>query len=256
VLVAALALAAGAEAAVALALAGAMFGFQAAIGAVNDLADAAADRLAKPRKPIPAGDITPQAAAVVACVAALLGLAISAALGPASLLLGAAGLAAGLAYDLVLRERGLGWLAFSAALPLLLSWVWVSAAGVLPPGWPVLLPLAAVAGPLVHLSNGLVDLESDRLVGRGGLAVRLGRPAARRLLAILVLVTYGLAWLTLLPLRPDRFVLVLALISSSLAAAGVVLSGGVEPRSRELGWMAQSVALATLGVAWLMAAAA
>ena len=62
---------------------------------------------------------------------------------------------------------GAGWLCFAAALPLLLAWTWLAAAGSLPPGWPFLLPLAALAGPALHLANSLVDVDSDAQTGRG-----------------------------------------------------------------------------------------
>ena len=44
----------------------------------------------------------------------------------------------------------------------------------LPPRLELLLPIAAVAGPALQLSNGLVDIERDRAGGIATLATRLG----------------------------------------------------------------------------------
>jgi 4-hydroxybenzoate polyprenyltransferase len=53
-----------------------MLGVQFAIGAVNDLADAGADAIGKPAKPIPTGAVRRREALVVAMVSATLGCAL------------------------------------------------------------------------------------------------------------------------------------------------------------------------------------
>ncbi len=120
-LVASLALVAGGDPAVAGILAVAMLGFQASIGALNDFVDADQDRVAKPAKPIPSGRTSGGVAVALVILGGAVGLGISAGFGAAVLVLGAAGYASGLAYDIFMRRWGLGWLCFAAAFPLLLT---------------------------------------------------------------------------------------------------------------------------------------
>ena len=248
-LVIALASLAGASLAEALVLGIAMLGFQTSIGALNDIVDADRDRLTKPAKPIPAGAIDRRMAVLVVFGGGALGLLISAAIGPTVLALGAAGYACGLAYDLRLRERGLGWACFAAAFPLLLAWTWLAAAGEPPPGWPLLLPLAALAGPMIHLANGLADLEADARTGAPSLALALGRPRALRLLTVLTLVVQLLAWFVLLVVDLPAGALALAAGASLLGWVGVALTWRGE-RPAQAGWLCQAVSVALLAVAW------
>lgn len=254
-LVVALATTAGAQPGPALALGMAMLAFQAAIGAINDVSDADRDRVAKPSRPIPAGAISASTATRLGALCACVGLLISAAFGSVVALLGAAGLACGLAYDTVLGRRGLGWLCYAAAFPLLLAWTWEAAAGELPPGWPLLLPLAALAGPTIHLANSLADVESDERTGAVSLATRLGRRGALLALTWLTVVVWALAWAVLLSLGSLSR-------EAGLAAAGATLMAGIgltaswqrSATVRQAGWLLQAVALAILALAWVVAA--
>lgn len=255
-LVAALATVAGAEAATAGLLALAMLGFQFSIGALNDVADAEADRRLRPRKPIPAGHVSRPMAMTVVVGGAAIGLAISAAFGAIVLVYGSLGYASGVAYDVALRRYGLGWLGFAAAIPLLLLWTWQAAAGGLPPAWPLLLPLAALAGPALHLANGLVDVDLDAAAGRPTLATRLGPRRGRAILAVLMATIVGLGWVTLASLAGTSGVGLVAVLAATLTTAvGVALSWQVTTRAREAGWLLQAVGLATLAVAWLASTA-
>ncbi len=114
-------------------LALAMLGFQVSIGATNDLADLPRDRASDTRKPLPAGQVTVGQARIVAVVGGVLGLALSATLGAGVLVVGLAGYLCGIGYDLWLRRRGLAWVAYAAACPLVLVYAWLGAAGSLPP---------------------------------------------------------------------------------------------------------------------------
>ena len=76
-----------------------MTSIQFGIGAVNDVVGLERDRLAQPSKPIPSGLLTRRAAELIALGAMTTGLGLSALLGLPALLVAAAGLAAGLAYD-------------------------------------------------------------------------------------------------------------------------------------------------------------
>jgi 4-hydroxybenzoate polyprenyltransferase len=254
--VAALALVAGASPALALTLAVAMLGFQFAIGALNDVVDADVDRLVKPAKPIPAGIIAPSAAIIVAVIGASVGLAISFGLDTRVGILGAAGLATGLAYDLIPRRWGLAWLCFVPAFPLLLAWTWIAATGELPPAWPLLFVVAGLAGPMINLANGLVDREADERTGRTSLAVALGARRGWLVLVGLTAIVHGLAWAALLGLAPrplEPAPLLVAMAGTLLSAGGLVGSAGRDARAREGGFLLSALGLGTLGVAWVAA---
>jgi 4-hydroxybenzoate polyprenyltransferase len=250
--VGAIALVAGAAPGQASALAVAMLGFQASIGAINDVVDVEHDRVARPDRPLVAGVVDAREAVAVALVGGAFGLVISAANGLPVLVVGAAGYACGLAYDLWLRGRGLGWACYAAAFPLLLCWTWLASTGSLPPGSALLLPVAALAGPTIHLANGLADLDADEATGVVGLAGHLGPRRAPIALAALTTVVHALAWSVLLLGTAQLDVALAAASAASIAAAlGVAGSWQPDPRARELGWLLQAVAMAALAVACL-----
>ncbi|MEO8625658.1 MAG: UbiA family prenyltransferase [Candidatus Limnocylindrales bacterium] len=249
VLVMGLALLAGADAARATLLAGAMLGMQFCIGTVNDLFDESVDRAAKPWKPIPSGVVTRRAAWAVALAAGGGGSVLAAAAGALVALMWLVMLSCGLLYDMRLKATAWAWLCFSVAFSILPVYAWFGAAGQLPPRLEMLLPLAALAGPMIQLSNGLADLERDAAAGLTTLATRLGRRGSLAVVLGLLGLIHGIAWLTitnLWTLFPDA-------AASGLALAGFSLSAARRPNRRELGWMVQASAIALLAFAWLLA---
>jgi 4-hydroxybenzoate polyprenyltransferase len=253
-LVASLALVAGAEPSVAGWLAVGMLGYQFSIGALNDLADADSDALAGRDKPIARGLISKRSAAAIVIVGGAIGMGISATFGAAVLILGGAGYASGVAYDVGMRRRGLGWLCFAAAFPLLLAWAWLAAAATLPPGWPFLLPLAALAGPTIHLANSMVDPDSDLRSGTITLATQLGPARSGWTLAASNAAIYVLAWVTLLSMPEVPALASAAAVAATVSAAtGIGLSLQRSRRRREAGWLLQAIGLAMLAVAWITA---
>jgi 4-hydroxybenzoate polyprenyltransferase len=158
-------------------LAAAMFCVQAAIGATNDYYDRDLDALTKPRKPIVRGAIDPGATLRLAVVFAVVAGVLTATFGPLSIAAGAAGLAAGLAYDVRLKRTVLSALPFMIALPALPFWVCLSLGRFTSDLW-WLLPFAPLAGLAVHLSNTLPDLDSDARAGVRGLAHTIGLRAS------------------------------------------------------------------------------
>ena len=246
----------------------AMFGFQASIGATNDLADLPRDRLADSRKPLPAGQVTVRMARSVAVAGGLVGLGLSATIGPMVLLAGAAGYACGIGYDLWLRTRRLAWLAYAAAVPLLLAYAWLGASGTLPPAWPLLLPMAAAIGPALHVSNSLIDVDTDATDPAGGLAGQLGRSRSLAVLTAMLVIVYVLAWAAVgvgpgslprsqgvvWPSATGGFLAAAGmLVATLLAAVGVGLSASHARSWRMAGWAVQAIATALLGVAWIAA---
>ncbi|MDQ3493773.1 MAG: UbiA family prenyltransferase [Chloroflexota bacterium] len=233
-----------------------MFAIQASIGAVNDVVDAPVDALVKPFKPIPSGAISRLAAAAVGTAAGLGGIVLSLlAGGPVVAGLGLAVLAAGLAYDFVLKPTPYAGLCYAVAFMAVPVYGWWGVAGGLPPRSELLLPIAALAGPTLQLANGLVDLEADSLTGVRGPAVRLGRGATLVALGLLQAVIHGIAWLSMVAdgSRPDTALSFVA-VGSLVAAAGWWWSGSLDLERREWGWRAQASSIVLVGIGWLAAA--
>jgi geranylgeranylglycerol-phosphate geranylgeranyltransferase len=254
-LVVALSTIAGAPAPAAVVLALGMLGFQVSIGALNDLVDAPVDRVAKPAKPIPSGLVAPRTAVVISVGGALAGGVLAGWVAPVAALVGVAGWACGAAYDLGLKRRGLGWLAFAIAFPLLLLYAWTGPTGTLPPGWPTLLPLAMLAGATLQVANALTDLEADRDAGIGGRLTQWPRSTAVRVLALLLAATLGLAWLTMAAVGAGAVPVALATGATVSALVGFAGSTHGTRRSMAWGWSLQAVGVALFAVAWVAAAA-
>jgi 4-hydroxybenzoate polyprenyltransferase len=231
-----------------------MLGLQFCIGAVNDVLDAPIDALVKPAKPIPRGLVSRRTVMTIALVAGGGGLLVASAYGPAVLLMALGMLGAGLVYDAWLKPTPFAWLCFSVAFPILPVYAWYAATGSLPPHWQVLLPVAALAGPGLQLANGLVDLEGDRHAGLATLSVRLGRRRAVVAMAAVIVVIYALAWSTLGVATKEPLAPVFVALATTLALVGLALSSGSKMLLREAGWQAQGLAIALLGVGWLLAA--
>ncbi len=244
---------AGGSAATAAVAAVAMALLQTSIGCVNDLCDFEFDRLAHPAKPLPSGRVGRGAAGAYALAAGASGLALSAALGPPAMLIAAAGLAAGLAYDARLSRTAWSWLPYAIGLPLVPAFGWAAARQQLLDGFPSLVVLGILAGAAVAIANGLVDLDADLAAGEGGLALWLGRRAALRLLAVLQTTLVFLVLAVVIAGRPGPTPLVIWAAAVPLIALGVIAIRATSIAARERGWEAQTVGIALLGIAWLTA---
>lgn len=157
-----------------------MLCFQFSIGAANDATDAALDREAKPWKPLARGAVTHRQATVTAAMLAGAGLLVTAGLDFAPWLVGGAGLACGLAYDLGLKRSRLSWLPWSLALPLVPAWVWLAVGAWSPLLWWVF-PIGAMLGTAVYFANQAPDVPADRRQAVRGLAQRAGAGPSGRL---------------------------------------------------------------------------
>ena len=234
-------------------LALAMFLLQCSIGAANDVADARADATAKPRKPIPAGQVPVALAVVIAGVSLVGGLALAVSVSTAALAIGIAGVALGYAYDLGVKGTPFGWAPFALGIPLLPLFAWVGATGTAPVAIVVLSVLAVPAGAAVAVANALPDLERDEASGVRTVATALGLTRAWRIDAALQAVVAVLALATLFLVGGGRSDLVaFALVGWSIVglAVGVILSGRPEVSDRQRGWEVQAVALGALGAGW------
>jgi 4-hydroxybenzoate polyprenyltransferase len=239
-----------------------MLALQASIGALNDALDASLDAGRKPGKPIPRGLATSREALAVATAALVLGLGLSAPSGLPTVLVAAAGVACGYAYDLGLGRTVLSWLPLVVALPLLPVHAWLGATGTLPPGLLTLVPAAVLAGAALAIANAIVDVERDLAGDRRTIVVRLGAWPAWLLHAGL-LVTLGLVAVGLAP-AGDRLPVIggFTLRDAGIGSGLVLLAAGAtvlrDPRAsvRERGWELEAIGVAGLGIGWLAGAGA
>lgn len=232
----------------------AMFCVQAAIGASNDYCDRELDAQTKLYKPIVRGLVSPRTALLLAAVFILAAGALVATMGPWAVVVGALGLAAGLAYNVRLKRTVLSPLPFMIALPALPIWVWVSLDSFTNELW-WLLPFAPLAALAVHLSNTAPDIEADSLAGirglphilgvRRALFVAWGSFASALILAAALGFHLDYDWQTFLP--------------GALTAAALLVVAAVAHVLWEAQWTLQlgfgliSIATAVLAGAWLAA---
>jgi 4-hydroxybenzoate polyprenyltransferase len=251
ILTGAIAAIAGGTPAVCARLAVAMLCLQAAIGAVNDIVDAAADADRKPGKPIPAGTVDPSAARLVAATALVTGLGLSAPSGPAVVAIGLLGVAIGLSYDLRLSGTRWSWLPFALGIPLLPVYAWLGGSGDLPGVFLILLPMGFLAGAALAHANALADLERDRAAGTTTVATALGREGAWRIGAALQAVVAVNAVTMVAVVGGDVRALVAALVAAGLIILGLALGRSDDPWRRTRGWEVQGVGVGLLAAAWL-----
>ena len=235
------------------ALLGAMLGGQLAIGAVNELVDAAADARVKPWKPIPAGLVSRRAALGLAALGLLAMLLGSAWLGPASFVLCALGTGAGLAYDLAFKRSALSWLPYLVALPLLPTWVWASL-GAFDPALLALYPLGACATVAVHLAQALPDVTGDRAAGIRNATTLLGERRALLICwaAALAAPVLALPAASLLGARP-AVVAPAALLAAVLVLVDVTLTWVRSGLGVRACFPCVALATAAMGLGWVLA---
>lgn len=202
-----------------------MLCFQFAIGLANDVVDAQEDAKTKPWKAIPRGIVSRRAAMFGVAGLAGAGLLVTSGLPFVAWLIGMAGLACGLVYDVQLKRTAISWVPLAIALPLVPVWVFTAFEA-----WDHLLwwafPLGALLGLALHLANQLPDLEAER--DAKGTAHRLGARRTFRGAVGVFGVAGGLACVVLLLAgEPGRAALcaVSAVFAGSLSGRAVVLFG-------------------------------
>ena len=250
-----LAVVAGGTPARAILLSAAMLGFQVSIGAINDLRDREDDVLVQPWKPLAAGRVSARTAIAIAGGGGLVGAMLSWAAGPASLLVGLSGYGLGLAYDLRLKRTAWGWVAFAIALPLVPVYAWVGVGLGLPPSAGALAILGALAGFSLAVANGLVDRAGYHDRGSGSLAVRMGPARARAAIVIADVLLLIAAAVTLVGGTGAPVASLAAFVGATVAlGVGAFWSTRATGSWPWLGWQAQAVGVALLGIGWLAAA--
>jgi 4-hydroxybenzoate polyprenyltransferase len=235
-----------------------MTALQAGIGTVNDLADAPADRIAKPAKPIPSGLVPRRVAGAVALVAIGLGIALSAASGWGTVAIAFAGISIGLAYDLRLKGTAWSWLPFALGIPLLPIYAWYGGSGSLPAAFVILVPAAVAAGAALAIGNARADLERDRASGVRSIATALGpRKAWAAEVVILALVgILAVASSAVVLSGAASGQLVLVAVAGLVPVVAAVVSRDFTAAGRERAWEIEAIGVALLGVIWLWVAVA
>lgn len=152
-----------------------------ATGALNDYCDRHLDAQSNRSKPIVRGLVSPWEALVLAIVATVLLFAAGFPLGLIPLTLLVVIEALGVLYDLYFKGTPVSALLFAMYFPLfpLLAW---SVFGSWQPFLPWLIPLGALLGIAMNISNSLPDLDADIAMGVRGLPHLLG-PRLGKLIA-------------------------------------------------------------------------
>jgi 4-hydroxybenzoate polyprenyltransferase len=231
-------------------LLGAMFGGQVAIGATNDLVDAALDATAKPSKPIPSGLVSKRGALIVAAGGIILMIACSLRFSLLTLGLCAAGTGTGIAYSFVFKRTVWSWVPYLVALPLLPIWVWTALSSV-PAGIFAIYPIGAPAVIAVQLAQSLPDVAADRAAGVRTLAVTLGERNARLACWGAVVLATVLAAVLAPPLTHHPVRLWAAAVVALLLVMANIVIWLRNPRRGVLAcFPCVAVAVAALGIGW------
>jgi 4-hydroxybenzoate polyprenyltransferase len=169
---------------------------QATVGWTNDVHDAEADRVAgRATKPTVRGILRPEQLRVPILMSATLTIPLS--FFAAGWVGGAAHIVAvgsALTYNFWLSRTIWSWLPYAVSFALMTVFIAQAASPVLWPTWPVIC-LSVLVGVIAHLFNAIPDIDSDRRMGLGGLAVSLGRRRSIALTVVLMaLIAASLAW--------------------------------------------------------------
>jgi 4-hydroxybenzoate polyprenyltransferase len=240
------------------ALALAMLGSQLAIGALNEIADADLDAVAKSTKPIPAGLVSERGAWGMVAAGLALMLAAGTRFGVAAFALLCVGTGLGFVYDLWGKRSAWAWLPYVLALPLLPIWVRTALLG-FDPRLLLLYPLGAGAIVAVHLAQSLPDADRDRAAGLTNPAGRLG--PRRAALACWLLALTGPALVVLATalwpgLAADRApALMASALDAALIGAAALLTAVRPAFGVGVAFPLIAAGAVALGVGWALAAA-
>jgi 4-hydroxybenzoate polyprenyltransferase len=258
--VALVALVAGAALPLAVVLGLSMTLLQCSIGALNDLVDAPRDVGRVPAKPIPSGIVPIRTARTVAVGCAAGGVLLAIAGGVGLVALALVGLGIGAAYDLRAKGTTMSWLPLAVGIPLLPVYGWFGATGTLPAVFLILVPAAANAGTALAIANAVVDVERDEAAGVGSIAIALGPWRAAMLVLALQVVVAALAAGTAAVVGAPTGWLAAVLLAAAAPLGGALLGVAATQREgpalRELAWEIQAVGTGLLAVAWLVALSA
>jgi protoheme IX farnesyltransferase len=227
-MVTALAVTSGRDAAGVLLVAAAVLSGQLSIGWLNDVLDAGRDRaVGRADKPVVTGAVSARTVGVAALVAAAACVPLSLASGAAAGTVHLVAVAAGWAYDLELKSSRWSVVPYVVCFGLLPVFVVLGLPGTpAPPWW---LPAAgALLGAGAHFANVLPDLDDDAATGVRGLPHRLGAARSRAAAALLLLAATVV--LALAAPVPPLLAAVVPVLATGVLAAG--FRAGRRPGSR------------------------
>jgi 4-hydroxybenzoate polyprenyltransferase len=224
---------------------------QVAIGWTNDYVDRESDALYQPWKPVASGALAASALRPAAFVAAASAFVVAGFLGFLSLAFCAIGTAAGIAYDLKLKDTSLSWLPYMVGFAVLPPFVW-SAIDAFEAVFLWLYPIAAPLVLAVHLGQVLPDVDDDRRALRGGIAVSLGRATAARLLLLCLVLPPALALLSLGWLEYDPAILG-AVLAAYVALLALALYLYGRPGGERAAYRPLALAAVLFSAGWLAA---
>ncbi len=215
----------------------AIFSGQLSVGWSNDAFDAPADRLAGRRdKPTVNGAVSAGLLWWLAGITLFLAVLVSyAASGPVGGSAHVVGLISAWLYNVGVKSTVFSIVPYAVSFGLLPAFVTL---GLNPPLAPALWLTAAAAllGMGAHLANAIPDLASDRAIGTGGLAERLGERSATWLAVLLLTCAIALlAFQLAVPVWVSG-----ALVAGTVLGAGVVVAVG---RGRALFWFCLGLAV-------------
>jgi 4-hydroxybenzoate polyprenyltransferase len=169
---------------------------QATVGWTNDVHDAETDCAAgRATKPMVRGSLRPEQLRVPILASTTLTIPLSfLAAGWVGGGAHIAAVASALAYNYWLSRTVWSWLPYAVSFALMTFFIAQASSSSLWPTWPVLC-LSVLVGVTAHLFNAMPDIDSDREMGLGGLAVSLGRRQSIALTVVLMaLIAASLAW--------------------------------------------------------------
>ena len=166
---------------------------QATVGWTNDVSDAKTDRAAgRTTKPTVRGSLRPEQLRVPILVSATLTIPLS--FVAAGWVGGAAHILAvssARVYNFWLSRTIWSWLPYAVSFALMTVFIAQAASPVLWPTWPVIC-LSVLVGVIAHLFNAIPDIDSDRRMALGGLAVSLGKRGSIALAVVLMLLAVAM----------------------------------------------------------------
>ncbi|GAA4200811.1 UbiA family prenyltransferase [Streptosporangium oxazolinicum] len=247
VLVTALAVASGRDAAGCALVAAAVLTGQLSIGWCNDAVDAARDAAAgRTGKPVASGAVSVRTVWAAAIAALVLCVPLSLASGPAAGAVHLVGVAAAWAYDLGLKATVLSWLPYAVGFGSLPGFVTLGLPGHPWPAWWAV-TAAALLGCGAHLANVLPDIPADLAGGVRGWPQRLGTARVRVLIPVPLLAATAL--LVFGPPEPPGVGGWAALATAVAFTVGGAALGRCSPRVP----FAAAIAVASVDVVLLLA---
>jgi len=220
-----------------------MLPMQFAIGAVNDLADVRTDAMSKPYKPLVRGAVAPRVASGSAALLLACSFAAAASIGVSTLGFAAGGAAAGLTYDLALRQTPLSLLPWWMGMLMVVLIAFAAADALSARLWAAV-PLTLLIALSLHCANALPDIDDDRRAKRRSLPVLLGKRSSLAIALAGVLLAALVAQVVGVGSRP----VLLLRVAGAVASITVLLAATLW---RERPFPVLACGVAVLAVAWL-----